>query len=64
MKQAAKHPENMSYAELAKATKKFDLPYIFEKSRSMSVAESDEESRLRRSRPKIQKRAKNASDVI
>lgn len=53
MKKLAKHPENMSAAELAEATKPFDTPYVFEQARPLNRAERAEERRLRCGRPRI-----------
>lgn len=46
MKKVAKHPEEMSEAELAAACKEFDKPYAFEKTRPMTP----EERAIRRER--------------
>jgi hypothetical protein len=61
MKRQAKHPEDMSAAELVEATKEFDQPYAFEKDRLMTSAELAQERKLRRGRPKIGKGAKKIS---
>jgi hypothetical protein len=61
MKKIAKHPEDMTAAELAEATKEFDQPFVFEKARPMSRAERVEERKLRRGRPRIGKGAKKIS---
>jgi hypothetical protein len=61
MKKSANHPEDMSAAELADATKQFDQPFIFEQSRPMTRTERAEECKLRRGRPKIGKGARKIS---
>ena len=61
MKKTAKHPEDMSAAELAEATKAFDRPFAFEQARPMSDAERAQERRLRRGRPRIGKGARKIS---
>jgi hypothetical protein len=61
MKTRAKHPEDMTAAELAEATKEFDAPFVFERARPMSRAEKADERKLRRGRPKIGKGAKKIS---
>ena len=63
MKKTTKHPEEMSAAELAQATKEFDDPFAFEKARRMTTAERAEERRLRRGRgrPKIGAGARKVS---
>lgn len=55
MSSTMKHPEDMSAAELAKATKAFDKPCMFERARPMTSVERAEERKLRRSRPKVVK---------
>ena len=47
MKSPSKHPEDMTAAELAEATKPFDKPYVFEQTRPMDRLERAEERRLR-----------------
>ncbi|MGD1277859.1 MAG: hypothetical protein ABR964_11640 [Tepidisphaeraceae bacterium] len=63
MKRRTKHPEDMSAAELTEATKQFDEPFIFEKSRPMTAAQRAQERKLRRGRgrPKVGKGAKKIS---
>ena len=61
MKKSPKHPEDMTAAELAEATKQFDQPFIFEQGRPMTRAERAEERRLRRGRPRIGKGARKIS---
>jgi hypothetical protein len=63
MRKMAKHPEDMSAAELARATKEFDQPFIFEKARPMNPAEKAQEHEFRRARgrPKVGKGAKKIS---
>ena len=63
MKQKSKHPEDMTAAELARATRQFDNPFVFEKARPMNAAERAEERRLRRGRgrPKIGRGARKVS---
>jgi len=61
MKNAKKHPEDMSAAELATATREYDAPDAFVKTRTMTPAERAEERVLRRGRPKIGKGAKKIS---
>jgi len=63
MKGTTKHPEEMSAAELAQATKQFDEPFAFEKARPMTATERAEERRLRRGRgrPKIGAGARKVS---
>ena len=61
MKKVIKHPEDMSAAELAEATKQFNRPYAFEKTRPMTSAERAEERALRCGRPKIGQGAKKVS---
>src|SRR5439155_24121470 len=60
MKKKAKHPEEMSAAELARATRQFDQPFVFERARPMTNAERAQEGALRRrrGRPKVGKGAK------
>lgn len=50
MKKTPKHPEEMSLAELAEATKPYDAAYAFERGKPTSPAEKLEERRLRRPR--------------
>jgi hypothetical protein len=61
MKKTAKHPEDMSAAELAEATRKFNEPFMYERARPMTAAERAEEKTLRRGRPKIGKGARKIS---
>ena len=61
MKKTVKHPEDMSAAELAEATEKFDLPYAFAKARPMTPAERAAEGALRRGRPRNGQGAKKIS---
>jgi hypothetical protein len=61
MKKSAKHPEEMNATELARATRRFDQPFIFEKGRPMTATERAQERALRRGRPKIGKGAKKIS---
>ena len=61
MKNAVKHPEDMSPAELAEANREFDAPYAFEKARPMKPSERAEERALRRGRPRIGQGAKKIS---
>jgi hypothetical protein len=63
MKKATKHPEDMSVAELAEATKEFDQPYVFEKARPMTTSERAEERRLRRSHPRVGKGSKKINHL-
>ena len=52
MRKPGKHPEEMTAAELARATRAFDRPYVFEKARAMTAAQRAEERTLRRGRPR------------
>lgn len=63
MKKRAKHPEDMSAAELARFTRPFDEPFVFEKARPMTPAERAQERKLRRrrGRPRHGKGAKKTS---
>jgi hypothetical protein len=63
MKRTTKHPEDMSAAELARATRGFDAPFAFKRGRAMTAAERAEERALRRGRgrPKIGLSAKKVS---
>jgi len=63
MKKKAKHPEEMTAAELARATKRFDQPFVFERARPMTAAERAQERNLRRGRgrPKVGKGARKIS---
>ena len=63
MKPATKHPEEMSAAELSRATKEFDKPFVFENTRPMTPAERAQERKLRGGpgRPKIGKGARKIS---
>ena len=63
MKRIGKHPEEMSAAELARATREFDEPFVFEKARPMTTAERAEERKLRRrrGRPKVGAGARKVS---
>jgi hypothetical protein len=63
MKKTAKHkhPEGMTAAELARATRILDQPFAYEKGRPMTSAERGEERALRRGRPKIGQGAKKIS---
>lgn len=63
MKRRAKHPEDMSAAELAQASKQFDEPFIFERARPMTAPQRAQERKLRRGRgrPKVGKGAKKIS---
>ena len=63
MKKKARHPEQMSAAELARATRQFDRQFVFERARPMTQAERAQERQLRRGRgrPKIGKGAKKIS---
>jgi hypothetical protein len=56
-----KHPEEMSAGELAEATREYDKPFAFEKTRPMTRAERAEERNLRRGRPRIGQGAKKIS---
>jgi hypothetical protein len=60
MRKQSKHPEDMSAAELAAATKEFDRLYAFERARPMTAAQRAVERRLR-GRPKIGAGAKKVS---
>ncbi len=55
MKKNAKHPEEMTAAELARATRRFDKSFVFESARAMTASERAHERKLRRGRgrPKI-----------
>jgi hypothetical protein len=48
MKKTTKHPEDMTLDELARATRKFDRPFLFEKARPMTAHERAHERKLRR----------------
>ena len=48
MKKNGKHPEEMTATQLARATKQFDEPFVFEKARPMTTAERAEDRKLRR----------------
>ena len=63
MKRTSKHPELMTAAELARATRQFDDQFVFEKARPMTAAERTEEQKLRRGRgrPKIGRGARKVS---
>ena len=61
MKNVIKHPVDMSAAELAEATKQFDRPYAFEKTRLMTSPERAQERVLRRGRAKIGQVARKVS---
>ncbi len=63
MKKNARHPEEMSAAELAQATRQFDRPFVFEKARPMSAVERAQERKMRRrrGRPKVGKGARKIS---
>jgi hypothetical protein len=63
MKKNSKHPEEMSALELARATKRFDRSFVFEKARSMTQAERAQERGLRRGRgrPRIGKGVRKIS---
>jgi hypothetical protein len=63
MKKSGKHPEEMSAAQLARATRAFDEPFAFEKARPMTTAERAEERKLRRrrGRPKVGAGARKVS---
>lgn len=41
------HPEDMSAAELAAATRRFDEPFVFEKGRPLTPAQRKQERELR-----------------
>ena len=56
-----KHPEDMTAAELAEATRVFDAPNAYKKARPMTSAERAQERALRRGRPKIGQGAKKIS---
>jgi hypothetical protein len=56
-----KHPEQMTSAELAEATREYDLPQAWTKSRPMTPAERAQERALRRGRPKIGQGAEKIS---
>jgi hypothetical protein len=60
MKKPSKHPEDMSAAELAAATKELDRPYVFERAKPMNATQRAVERRLR-GRPKIGAGAKKVS---
>lgn len=49
MTKRKKHPEDMSVAELAKATKRFNQPFFFARSRPLTSAQESQERALRRS---------------
>ena len=53
MKKAIRHPEDMTAAELADATRDFEMPFAFRKARPMNAAQRAEERSLRRGRPRI-----------
>ena len=59
MKRAAKHPEQMSTAELAQATAEFDRPFVYERARPMTASERAQERKLRRPRA----RSNDGTDV-
>ena len=63
MKKKTKHPEEMTAAELARATKRFDQPFVFERARPMTAAQYAQERNLRRGRgrPKVGKGARKIS---
>ncbi len=63
MKKNRKHPEEMSAAELARATREFEEPFVFGKARPMTSAERAEERKLRRGRgrPKVGAGARKVS---
>ena len=63
MKRRPRHPEAMSAAELARATAKFDEPFVFERARPMTPAERAQERKLRRGpgRPRIGAGARKVS---
>ena len=63
MSKQTKHPEEMTAAELARATEAFDKPLVFEKARPMTKRERAQENKLRRGRgrPKVGKGAKKIS---
>jgi hypothetical protein len=63
MKRNDKHPEEMTTAELVRATREFDQPFVFEKARPMTRAERVEERKLRshRGRPKTGAGARKVS---
>ena len=63
MKKNGKHPEEMTPAELAQATREFEKPFVFEKARPMTTAERAQERKLRRhrGRPKVGAGAKKVS---
>ncbi len=46
-KAVSKHPEDMSAAELAAATRSFDEPFVFEKGRALTPAQRKQERELR-----------------
>ena len=43
MKKTTKRPEQMSLAELARATRRFDQQFVFEKAKPMTRAQRGEE---------------------
>ena len=57
-----KHPEEMSFQELADFTREFDEPNVFERARPMTRAERAQESKLRRERPRVGKRLRSKID--
>lgn len=61
MRNAVKHPEDMTSAELAENTRQFDRPFAFAKARPMTRAERATERALRPGRPKIGQGAKKVS---
>ena len=61
MRRPSKHPEEMSAAELARATKQFERPFVFARARPMTATERAQERKLRRGRPKIGKGVKKIS---
>ncbi len=60
-KLAVKHPDDMSAAELAEATREFDAPQALAKGRRMTAGERAEERVLRRGRPRIGQGARKIS---
>jgi hypothetical protein len=63
MKKTKKHFEEMTAAELARATREFDRPFAFERARPLRKTERSAERKLRRGRgrPKVGKGAKKIS---
>jgi hypothetical protein len=60
MKKSKKHPEDMTAAELAEATKEYDEPFVFEKTRPLNARERKLWAQAKRGLPRKAKRRQSS----